>query len=144
MTTIVSQVLAQKGRTIVALTGDETVHQASQILSQKRIGAAVILDANGTLRGIFSERDLVRIIAQQGSAALAIKVSEVMTSTVTVCSESDAIVSLMKQMTEGRFRHIPVVTDNRVVGLISIGDVVKSRMVEMENEVEAMRHYISQ
>jgi CBS domain-containing protein len=115
---------------------------AAKLLSRHRIGAVVIRGAGGRLAGILSERDIVRAIAEDGAEALQRPVSQVMTRDVVTCAEHDTCAEIMERMTARRFRHLPVLRDNTLVGLISIGDVVKQRVDEIERDAEAMRDYI--
>lgn len=140
----VRSILAQKGRQIVRLSGDESLHQACQIMLEHKVGSAVVVDGQGALIGIFSERDVLYALAKRGQAAMVEKVRDLMTSNVQVCTEDEEVESLMKRMTEGRFRHLPVLASGQLVGVISIGDVVKNRIQAMESEVAAMRDYINQ
>jgi CBS domain-containing protein len=115
---------------------------AIALLAEKRIGAVLVLGADHRIVGILSERDIVRAIAERGAAALDEPVSRSMTRKVSTCTESETIATLMERMTEGKFRHLPVVDQGRLVGIISIGDVVKHRLQEMERDSAAMRDYI--
>ena len=111
-------------------------------LAGKRIGAAVILGADRRIAGIISERDIVRALAERGAAVLDEPVSGTMTRKVMTCNEGESVASIMERMTAGKFRHLPVVDQGRLVGLVSIGDIVKHRVHEMERESGAMRDYI--
>ena len=102
----------------------------------------MIRGAGGRLAGILSERDIVRAIAEHGAAALKLPVSQVMTRNVATCGEDDTIANIMERMTAGKFRHLPVVAKGQLIGLVSIGDVVKQRVEEIEQESEALRDYI--
>ena len=115
---------------------------AAKLLAAHRIGAVVIRGAGGRLAGILSERDIVRALAEYGAGALTLPVAQVMTREVETCSEDDTVAAIMERMTAGKFRHLPVTSDGKLVGLISIGDVVKERVGEIEQETEAMRDYI--
>jgi len=115
---------------------------AAKLLAAHRIGAVVIRGAGGRLAGILSERDIVRALAEHGVGALALPVAQVMTREVETCGEDDSVAAIMERMTAGKFRHLPVTSDGKLVGLISIGDVVKERVREIEQETEAMRDYI--
>jgi CBS domain-containing protein len=115
---------------------------AAKLLAAHRIGAVVIRGAGGRLAGILSERDIVRALAEHGAGALALPVAQVMTREVETCGEDDSVAAIMERMTAGKFRHLPVTSDGKLVGLISIGDVVKERVGEIEQETEAMRDYI--
>ena len=119
-----------------------TLKSAVALLAEKRIGAVLVLGADHRIVGILSERDIVRAMAERGAAALDEPVSVSMTRKVSTCTESETIASLMGRMTEGKFRHLPVVDQGRLVGIVSIGDVVKHRLQEMERDSAAMRDYI--
>ncbi|MFN7286282.1 MAG: CBS domain-containing protein [bacterium] len=139
----VSSILKMKGRDVVPTSPDQTIASAATVLADRRIGSLVVIDKAGALVGILSERDIVRAVARHGNEALSHTVSRYMTSKVEVARESDRIQAIMERMTAGKFRHMPVVENGRVVGMISIGDVVKYRLAEMEAEAEAMRNYIT-
>jgi CBS domain-containing protein len=142
----VKSILAAKkatlGGDIVGIEPSADLKAAAQLLSAHRIGAVLIRGAGGRLAGILSERDIVRAISEHGAGALALPVSQVMTRNVTTCGEEDSVASIMERMTAGKFRHMPVVSKGELVGLVSIGDVVKHRVGEIEQESEAMRDYI--
>ena len=137
----VRAILDAKGRQVVSIEADATVSSAVKMLSERRIGAVLVL-AGGKIEGIISERDIVRVLGERGPAILDETVRAVMTSKVMTCRRADTVSSLMEKMTEGKFRHLPVVEDGEVIGLVSIGDVVKHRVMEYENEQEALRDYI--
>lgn len=139
----VSEILKEKGRAVETVTATVNLAEVVKALAVKRIGAAVVVDKDGRLQGIISERDIIRAISQSGPDALAFRVSEVMTRDVVTCFEADTIDELMAVMTNGRFRHLPVVEDGTLVGIVSIGDVVKYRVAEVELEASAMREYIA-
>ena len=138
----VSMILAGKGREVVTIEPNATLGDAVQLLAEKRIGAIVILGADRRVVGILSERDIVRALAERGAAVLHEPVSRTMTRKVSICNESETVVQIMERMTAGKFRHVPVVDQGQLVGIISIGDVVKHRLHEMERESAAMRDYI--
>lgn len=138
----VSAILSVKGRDVVTIEPGATLTTAAKLLTEKRIGALLILGADHRIAGILSERDIVRAIAERGAAALDDLVSTAMTRDVMTCKETETIVSIMDRMTAGKFRHLPVVDQDRLVGMISIGDVVKHRVHEMEREAAHMREYI--
>ena len=140
---LVKHILREKGREIVAIAADATLSDAAQLLARKRIGAVIVHGEDGSLAGILSERDLVRAVSEESVAALARPVSAYMTRTVMTCSESDSIEDLMEMMTHRRFRHVPVMESERLVGIISIGDVVKTRIEETEREAATLREYIA-
>ena len=135
-------ILAAKGREVVTIEPGASLAEAVQLLAGKRIGAALILGADHRITGIISERDIVRALAEGGAAALNQPVSGTMTRKVETCNESEAVSSIMERMTAGKFRHMPVVDQGRLVGVVSIGDIVKHRLHEMERELVAMRDYI--
>jgi CBS domain-containing protein len=135
-------ILADKGRDVVTIDPGANLADAAQLLTEKRIGAALILGADHRVVGIISERDIVRALAERGATVLAEPVSQTMTRKVETCNEREPISNIMERMTDGKFRHVPVVDQGRVVGIISIGDVVKQRLHEMERESAAMREYI--
>ena len=138
----VSTILAGKGREVVSVEPSASLADAVWLLAGKRIGAAVILGADRRIAGIISERDIVRVLAERGAGALDEPVSQTMTRKVETCNESETVSSLMERMTSGKFRHMPVVDRGRVIGIVSIGDIVKHRLHEMERESAAMRDYI--
>lgn len=141
-TMTVSTILADKGREIVTIEPSASLADAAKLLAERRIGAALILGADRRLVGIISERDIVHALAARGAAALDEPVSRTMTRKVETCNESETISNIMERMTNGKFRHVPVVDQGRLVGIVSIGDVVKHRLQEMERESAAMRDYI--
>ena len=134
-------ILDTKGHQVVSVSLDAKVSAAVKILSQKRIGAVLVMNGS-KIEGILSERDVVRVLGEQGAVALDEPVKSVMTAKVITCRERDAVSHIMEKMTSGKFRHLPVVENDRVVGLISIGDVVKWRVAEFEREQEALHDYI--
>jgi CBS domain-containing protein len=119
-----------------------TLTSVVALLAERRIGAALVLGVDRRIAGIVSERDIVRALGERGTAALDDPVSRIMTRRVSTCTEGETISAIMERMTEGKFRHVPVVDQGRVVGIISIGDVVKHRLHEMECDSAAMRDYI--
>ena len=138
----VKTILATKGGDVISIEPGADLAAAVNLLSKHRIGAVLIRGAGGRLAGILSERDIVHALAERGSDALSLQVGQVMTRNVTTCGEDDTIASIMEQMTAGKFRHMRVVTKGELVGLVSIGDVVKQRVGEIEHESEALRDYI--
>jgi CBS domain-containing protein len=138
----VSTILAEKGRQVITIEPGASLAAAAGLLAEKRIGAALILGADHRIVGIISERDIVQSLAARGADALGEPVSQTMTRRVETCNESETICNIMERMTVGKFRHIPVVDQGRVIGIVSIGDVVKHRLREMEHESAAMRDYI--
>jgi CBS domain-containing protein len=140
---LIGQILADKGSDVVAIQPDATIAAAAKLLRTKRIGAVVVTDAAGALCGIISERDLARGLADHGTTLLEMRVSQLMTAEVQTCAPGDDLEKLMKQMTEGRFRHLPVLRDGEMIGIISIGDVVKHRLRELETETHMLHDYIA-
>jgi CBS domain-containing protein len=138
----VTSILAAKGRDVVSIDPTAEIAAAAALLASRRIGALVVFGAGGRLAGIISERDIVRVLAERGVAALREPVGQAMTREVATCGANEAVSSIMERMTAGKFRHMPVMTDGQVVGVISIGDVVKNRLEAIERESEAMRDYI--
>lgn len=139
----VKSILAEKGRDVLTMSPAETIEAAAKLLASRKIGALVITTGSGHIEGILSERDVVRVIADDGAAALAKPVSMAMTARVKTCAESDTVHEVMETMTHGRFRHLPVEEKGVLAGIISIGDVVKRRIREVEQEAENIRAYIA-
>ncbi len=137
----VHAILESKGHQIISVTPDATVADAVKVLGDKRIGAILVMNGS-VIEGILSERDVVRVLADRGGSILNEPVSKVMTRKVVTCGRTETVSGLMEKMTQGKFRHLPVVDEGRVIGIISIGDVVKSRVMEYEQEQEALRDYI--
>jgi CBS domain-containing protein len=138
----VKAILAAKGGDVTSVEPTADLAAAARLFAAHRVGALVIRGAGGRLAGIVSERDIVRAVAERGAEALGLPVAQVMTREVETCGENDTVASLMERMTTGKFRHMPVVEQGRLIGLISIGDVVKQRVEEFEREQEALRDYI--
>ena len=139
----VKAILSRKGNDVITIEPTVTLSAAVNILAEHRIGALVVVaSADEQVAGILSERDIVRALAQRGPGALQEAVGQVMTRRVVTCTESDTVAALMERMTQGKFRHLPVVERGKLVGLVSIGDVVKHRLGEMEHESNALREYI--
>lgn len=139
----VASILKSKGRAVSTLRPNATLLDVAKKLGQKKIGAIVVVGENGQVTGIISERDLVRAISEHGAQALSMMVSEVMTRSVIGCQENSELDELMETMTKGRFRHLPVIEDDALVGIVSIGDVVKYHIAEVQMEVSAMRNYLA-
>lgn len=139
----VASILNQKGRDVTTERAETSMREICAILGAQRIGAIVITDAKGTIKGIISERDVVRAISEDGTDALDKPVSAYMTARVVTCDPMETVNTVMARMTGGRFRHVPVVKDGKLDGLISIGDVVKHRIAQIEQEAEDMRNYIA-
>ena len=139
----VDAILRAKGARVETARPDWTVLQAVQKLTEHGVGALVVSTDDRQIAGIISERDVMRQIASGGPSILDSRVDEVMVRDVITCTRSDTVTHLMTVMTERRFRHLPVVEDGLLVGIVSIGDVVKRRIEETEYEAEALRQYIA-
>ncbi len=139
---LVSHILNEKGREVLGIQPDATLQDAAMVLTKNRVGALIVREG-GRLAGIISERDIVRALAEAGAAALPLAVRTRMTSNIAVCRETDTIAEIMETMTRCRFRHMPVVEKGRVTGIISIGDVVKTRIDETMREAQALKEYIA-
>jgi CBS domain-containing protein len=138
----VSDILSQKGGLVFSVTESTPVAEVAKQLSVRRIGSVLILNDESSVLGIVSERDLVRALAGHGIKALELEARQVMTRDVVTCDPDDSIDEVMQTMTNGRFRHLPVVRHGELLGLISIGDVVKARLEEAKHETEALKAYI--
>jgi CBS domain-containing protein len=138
----VKHILSQKGVDVLTLEPNATLADAMDILAKRRIGALVITGADRRIVGIISERDIVRAIAEHGTGTLQSPVSEMMTRKVVTCGQNETIAEIMGRMTAGKFRHVPVVEQGRLIGIVSIGDIVKARLEELEQEHDALRDYI--
>jgi CBS domain-containing protein len=139
----VEDILREKGRDIVAVAEEVTLLSALEVMKDKRIGAVLVTDKAGAVCGILSERDVARDLPEFGASILEKPVGTLMTKDVISCQSSDTIAKIMTLMTESRIRHLPVINDGVLEGLISIGDVVKYRIKEAENEADALRNYIT-
>ena len=130
----VQTILSRKGRNVVTIEPSATLQAAIAALAEHRIGAVVVLGADRRVIGLVSERDVVRAFAEFGADALTKRLAQVMTREVAICGEAESAVSIMERMTTGKFRHIPVIERDQLVGIVSIGDIVKHRLCEMEQE----------
>lgn len=140
----VGQILKEKGRDVVVNDAATPIKEIVRELAEYRIGAVVIVDDAGSVTGIVSERDVMRILAHSGAGSLDQPASTVMTREVVTCTEQDSVNQIMELMTAGRFRHVPVVSEGRkLMGIISIGDVVKNHIAEVELEASALRSYVA-
>jgi CBS domain-containing protein len=139
---LVSDILKTKGSAVVAVPLTMAVSDAAKLLAEKRIGSVLVLDKE-KIAGILSERDIVRTLAAEGASCLDGPVSRLMTAKVVTCRPDQSISDVMELMTTGRFRHVPVVEDGRLAGMISIGDVVKWRLEEAQEEVRQLAAYVS-
>jgi CBS domain-containing protein len=140
----ISDVVRRKGDLVVTVKPDETVEKLLDLLAEHKIGAVVVSDDGETVGGIVSERDVVRHLQSSGAAVLAGPVSQIMTSDVTTCDPDTNIENLARTMTELRVRHIPVVVDGRLHAIVSIGDIVKHRIDELQAERDQLVGYIQQ
>ncbi|QND53085.1 CBS domain-containing protein [Phyllobacterium sp. 628] len=139
----VKLILERKGYDVFSAAPETTLGDAVAALAKHKIGAIVVVDDKKAIKGILSERDVVRAIAADGGDALWRPISEIMTIKVSVCSEMHTVNQVMEMMTRGRFRHLPVEKDGRLYGIVSIGDVVKLRIEEVERESQEIRSYIA-
>jgi CBS domain-containing protein len=139
----VAQILKQKGRDVLTIQPHLALQHAAEQLGQRRVGAVVVADAAGSVLGILSERDIVRAVGVKGGNALEDPVSKHMTANPTTVGEEADIDELMRAMTEGRFRHLPIVEGGRLVGIVSIGDVVKYHVDALHHERDSLREYIA-
>ncbi|WP_230532459.1 CBS domain-containing protein [Microvirga roseola] len=140
---IVDRILSLKGREVATISPDRSLSEASRVLSEKRIGALLVSDGRRPVSGIISERDIVRAISDHGAGALEEPIASFMTEEVMTCTGQTSITDVMELMTQGKFRHVPVVENGRLAGIVSIGDVVKLRLEEIEAEAQAIREYIA-
>ena len=138
---VIEHILAEKGRDVVTIEPERTLLETARLLDEKRIGAVVVGDASHPVLGMVSERDIARAVAQRGAAALDEPVSQYMTAKVFTCTRSCTTSDLMELMTDRRIRHVPIVEGGRLSGIISIGDIVKHRLAELEAEQRAMHDY---
>lgn len=138
----VSSILGQKGRRVITGRAEQTLSDICELLATNKIGAVVLTDADMRIEGIISERDIVRAIAQEGPGVLAAPASGQMSRNVMTASESDTVDVILGRMSEGRFRHMPVVRDGKLIGVVSIGDIVKRKIEHAEREAEELRRYI--
>ena len=139
----VAHILQAKGREVLTARPETPIGDVARTLGERKVGAIVITDGNDRILGILSERDIVREIGRNGASALGKTAADLMTKSVKTCAESDSINKVMHKMTIGRFRHLPVETNGKLAGIVSIGDVVKRRMEEIEREAEDIRSYIA-
>lgn len=139
----VEQMLSDKGRQIFTAKADATIEDITKMLSEKRIGAALIVDDKGKLTGIATERDIIRKLAKDGVGSFGDAISTCMTKKVVSCSSTDSLNGIMSMMDKGRFRHVPVIDDGELRGIISVTDVVTYRMAQVTREAEDLKRYIS-
>ncbi|MCV6592773.1 MAG: CBS domain-containing protein [Silicimonas sp.] len=138
----VARLLDGKGRDVFSIRPDETLETTVKVLRDKGIGALMVTDGSGALVGILSERDIVRKLAETPGQTLPQKVSDIMTANVETCAPDDPLISVLKRMSAGKFRHMPVVEGERLVGMITIGDVVNHRLIELEHEALQLKQLI--
>lgn len=139
----VRQILDEKGRNVITAVPSMSTVEAARFLAENKIGAVIVATEGGGIAGILSERDIVRAMAGMGADALLAPISQIMTAKVVTCSEEHTVNQVMELMTNGRFRHIPVEKGGELVGIISIGDVVRRRIEDVEREAEEMKAYIA-
>ena len=139
----VENILQSKGRAVTTIAARATIAEAVELLNSRRIGAVVVVNDTGKVAGILSERDVVRHLGQDWAALAARPVSDVMTKAVVTTGRHATVAELMERMTEHRIRHIPVVEAGELVGIVSIGDVVKRKIEETEQEATALKQYIA-
>lgn len=139
----VAAILKGKGRSVTSALPTATLSEISKTLAKDKIGAIVIVDEDDHVTGIISERDVIQTLSVKGGAGLDMPVRDVMTRDVVTCREADTLDQLMAKMTARRFRHLPVVEDETLCGIVSIGDVVKHHIAEVEMEASALREYIA-
>ena len=140
---LLSQILREKGDLVFTASPSETIAAAAALLHTRRVGALILVDEEGAVAGIVSERDVVRAVAEFGERALSKPVSICMTSDVIFAQPTETVDSLLSRMTDRRIRHLPVVHEERLVGIVSIGDLVKSKIDEIETEAQTLKSYIS-
>ena len=138
----VNEILLHKGSKVITIEPTATVAAAVRMLVEQRIGALLVTGADHRVVGIISERDVVRALDEMGAAVLDAPLAEVMTRKVVTCDRNETIAEIMERITTGRFRHVPVIEHGQLVGIVSIGDVVKARLGELEHEQNALREYI--
>jgi CBS domain-containing protein len=141
--TTVAAILKHKGFQVTTVEPTATIAQVVEVLSERRIGAALVMDRADQLLGIVSERDIVRCLAANGVRTLEMTAGQLMTRALQVAHPETTVAEAMAKMTIGRFRHMPVIDRGALVGLISIGDVVKARIMEQEDEVDSLKAYVA-
>jgi len=138
----VANILTVKGDDVISVEPNTTIIEVAKVLKSKRIGAILVMEG-GSIAGIISERDIARGLPNYGEKILSMPVSDLMTKKVTTCTSDASIDEIMEMMAENRIRHLPVVDDGKLVGFISVGDVVKNRVEELVAEEEQLRSYVS-
>ncbi len=139
----ISSILGQKGRQVITARANQTLQEICELLAANRIGAVVLTDDDMHIEGILSERDIVRAISQEGPGVLATPAQGQMSRNVVTAQEKDTVDAVLGRMSEGRFRHMPVVRDGRLIGVVSIGDIVKRKIEHAEREAAEIRNYIA-
>jgi CBS domain-containing protein len=140
---LIEHILRRKGSDVLTAAADDPLTDAIASLADRNVGALVVTDGDGAIVGILSERDVVRSLAQRGAGTLQGTVGDLMTTDVTTCGPRATVDELMTTMTDRRIRHIPVVDGQRLTGIVSIGDIVKTRIGELETEAETLHDYLS-
>ena len=140
---LVTHLIAAKGRTVISISPDASVFEAIKLMAEKSIGSLVVLDAQGELAGIVTERDYARKVIVMGRSSKDTRVAEIMTSDVLTTDGNDTVNACMELMTEKKVRHLPVIEDGRVVAMVSIGDLVQAIIADQREEIEHLEHYIS-
>ena len=140
---LVSQILKDKGDVVFTAAPSETVSAAAALLNARKVGAMVVVDDSQDVVGIISERDIIRVMAEKGAEALKLTIADCMSRDVVFADPQATVDSLLGRMTDRRIRHLPVVRDDRLVGIVSIGDLVKSKIAETVAEAEGLKAYIS-
>ena len=138
----VQNLLDGKGGDVITIAETDTLATAVQVLRDKRIGALIVVNDSGTLAGILSERDIVRKLADTPGQTLPQSVADNMTAKVVTCAPDDSLIVVLRQMSEGRFRHMPVVQGSKLLGMITIGDVISYRLNELEHEALQLKQLI--
>ena len=140
---MIEMILRQKGDSVATVRPEETIASAARLLALRRIGAVLVCDTEGSIVGVLSERDVVRGLAEHGPTMFERPISDLMTHAVVTCHPGHSVNEVMGLMTERRIRHVPVVEEGRLVGIVSIGDLVKHRIEEIEREAAELREYIT-
>jgi CBS domain-containing protein len=139
----IAAILKGKGHSVTSVGPDTPVSEVVHTLAEAKIGAVLVLDRAAAVLGILSERDVVRGLARNGAAVLDMAASQLMTSRVTSAHSGNSVAHAMQVMTDGRFRHLPIIDDGMLVGLVSIGDIVKARLSQQEQEVDSLKAYVA-
>ena len=140
---MVAAILKHKGHEVVSVHPTATISDVAQLLSERRIGSAVVRVEENALLGILSERDIIHALARHGAHALDMTAEQIMTRRLQTATPSTTMAEAMEMMTEGRFRHLPVLEDGKLIGIVSIGDVVKARIMEQEHENDSLKAYVT-